>query len=361
MTQVNEQAFVIPSGVRIEADADGFVLGNRGDVVVGGELSIQVKRLFSEQGDVRLKSPSSLSIGTIEASEGDVLLSGTISVDRIVAGGEVVLSGNLTIDTIIAKRIIFAEGSLTVKSLVAEETISLEGAELKAEMILGPQVNIVGEIRGRANVVEARNEIGPNLLKGGYRLEEYLEMFPGGDTLLDQYPDIKARYGSWSEEASGTAHGNDGASHEEPAARSEVSDGGNSTGEPVRKQVFTLTESVETTVPPRSESSVEWTSREADAAVQTAHTEHAGNHEALYTQLSECYIKIMGCYSDVTLPPPLNALENMIESRQFPQLKAQLTRIWNELLQFHKREGLHIANAVTHNVQEIKKLLQEAF
>jgi hypothetical protein len=80
--------------------------------------------------------------------------------------------------------------------------------------------------------------------------------------------------------------------------------------------------------------------------------------EELYHKLSESFLRIHNCYADLKLPPPLQTIETLIEERRFDVLKRQLTGLWNELLQYHKREGLHIANPVTHNIQDMKRHLQ---
>lgn len=344
--RLDERALVIPPGVRIHAGNDGFTIGNLGDVVIHGKLSIALKRLFSEDGSVDLRTEEPVTLEQIDAPHGEVRISGPVDVRRLFG-----------------QKILFESGELKAGSMVAEQGITVKGTSLQADFIVSPSVEIDAGIKGRATVIEAQNDLGPHRLKGGFRLDEYLELFPSGEQILEQYPDVKAyldktKAGKPEEateeatEAEDETADEDGEEIEElkPASIGDVTSPGEPEGE-----VLTLTDAVHT-APGRPIGGTEpmtLETREPEELVQESTDE-------LYQRLSECYLKIMSCYADVQLPPPLQTLESLLEERRFADLKKQITSLWNELLQYHKREGLNIAHAVTHNVQKMKQLLQEA-
>jgi len=346
---LDDRALVIPSGIRIEVDGEALSIGNQGDVVIRGQVSFQLKRLFSEQGSVILESNEPLSLSRVEAPNGDIRL-----------------KGQLTVQSLVAKRVALLGGSLTVRQIVAQEEVYLAGETLQADMVLAPRVDIDARLKGRATVLESKNDIGPNMLKGGFRLDEYLEIFPTGKDLLEQYPDVKARLEGWGKEVGGSSSSLL-AELSAPVAAPKVE---------VKAPEAAPTRRRESNNEPIEISSAEVDGGAAKSSAQDDGGDDDGDDdlsetprevvspkgmsvEELYQHLSDSFLKIIGSYSDVKLPPPLSTLEDLIEERKFDAMKKQLTSLWNELLQYHKREGLHIANTVTQNIQEMRRLLAD--
>lgn len=340
---VNNQALVIPSGIQIQAEGDAFNIGNQGDVVLRGQVSFPLRRLFSENGSIVLESQEPLTLTRVEAPNGDIRL-----------------KGNLTVQTLVAKRVAFLGGNLTVRQVVAQEEVYLSGDTLQADMVLAPRVDIDARLRGRATVLESKNDIGPNMLKGGFRLDEYLEIFPSGRELLEQYPDVKARLEGWPEvavpgestlladmkaqEAGATAPAAPKAADAASSRRRETSN------EPI--EISSAELEGDNSSAHEKEETGNWTEAAAPLVAK------AGvSIDELYQHLSDSFLRIIGSYSDIRLPPPLATLEVLIEERQFDAMKEQLTGLWNDLLKYHKKEGLQIASTVTQNIQEMRRQL----
>lgn len=336
---LDDRALVIPSGIRIEVDGEALSIGNQGDVVIRGQVSFQLKRLFSEEGSVVLESATPLTLSRVEAPNGDIRLKGSI-----------------TVQSLVGRRVALLGGNLTVRQIVADQEVYLSGDSLQADMVLAPRVDIDPRLKGRATVMESKNDIGPNMLKGGFRLDEYLEIFPGGKDLLEQYPDVKARLDGWGN-ASASADSSILAELSAPAPKAEAP----AEASPRRRET--------------SNEPIEISSAEVDGNAKSAQDDGSDDSDddndtpresgklmdidELYQHMSDSFLKIIGSYSDVKLPPPLSTLEELIEERKFDAMKKQLTSLWNELLQYHKREGLHISNAVTQNIQEMRRLLSD--
>ncbi len=104
--------------------------------------------------------------------------------------------------------------------------------------------------------------------------------------------------------------------------------------------MLTLTDAVET----RSPDTAPVSSKSAD--------------NELYESLYAAFLKVKNCYAD-EVPAPLQTLEGMLEARSFKKLKKRIPGLWNELIQYHKRRKLEIANVVTHNIQKMTQILQD--
>lgn len=365
----DEQTLVIPSGFQVESAEEGFSIGNTGDVVLRGQVAFPLRNLTSRQGSVVLQGQDAFQMNRIEAPEGDIRV-----------------SGNLTAQTLVARRIIMLGGTLTVRQLVATEEIWLSGDNLQADMVMAPRVDIDPKLKGRATVLESKNDLGPKQLKGGFRLDEYIEIFPGGKDLLEQYPEVKSRLDSWAN-AKAVAESSVAAELLE-ASRQSLAATSSAIGSEVRAarqaqnsqpieistaelegDVLTLTEA--------DHARKEQLQSESEAREQEHDTDHdqdgedAQNSqsdespvqdlEELYQRATDTFLKILSNYSDVKLPPPISSIEGLIEERRFEDLKGKINGLWHELLQYHKKERLQVDSTVTHNIQELKKLLSNLY
>lgn len=128
-------------------------------------------------GDIRLDgagSTASLS------SQGSVELSGNQQHQELSAAGTLSLSGTQEAQLIRGGVVKIGAGSLNAKGIEGRRQVVLGPAKLGVEAVIAPEVNVDAGTTGRVNVVESNNELGPNGLKGGFRLSEYAE-FTGVD------------------------------------------------------------------------------------------------------------------------------------------------------------------------------------
>ncbi len=326
--EIDARTLVLPAGVRIAVGDKGFRIGNEGDVVILGALEEALDEVTSSEGSITLHAKTAMTLDRIEA-----------------AHGTVELAGDLTVQTVHARTVVMVSGKLSAGAIVAEESIVLSGDVLAADVLATPRVDISEQVRGRATVIESLNELGPHRLKGGFRLEEYLELFPAGEQILERYPEVKDYLDQQASEGDATEAGTDtsldsaGDIPELEPSSLETADHGDKDGE-----VLTLTDAVDTA---------------GGKPHATTESLAEGAGDELYQRLSEAYLKVMGCYTDTPLPPPLKTLEGMLEARAFKKLKKRITSLWNELLQYHRREGLDVANTVTHNIQKMTQILQD--
>ncbi len=319
--EIDTQTLVIPAGVQIEHHENGLRVLNDGDIVILGGLGQPLDQVSSTKGSVTLHTEAPLRLERIEAPHGDVDL-----------------AGDLTVNTVMANNVLVGSGKLTAGAIVGEASIRLEGDELAADILATPEVEIADHVRGRATVIESNNELGPHRLKGGFRLSEYLDLFPGGEAILDRYPEVKAFLDRQAEQEAGGA--TEGGSLESIEEIQELEPSSLETTEhPDRDtDVLTLTDAVET---------------KAAAAASSQ-----GADDDLYESLYSAFLKVRGCYAG-DIPAPLQTLEGMLEARSFKKLKKRIPALWNELIQYHKQQKLEVANAVTHNIQKMTQILQD--
>lgn len=364
----DEQTLVIPSGFQVESAEEGFSIANTGDVVLRGQVAFPLRHLTSRQGSVVLQGQEAVHIHRIEAPNGDIRV-----------------SGNLTAQTLVARRIIMLGGILTARQVVATEEIWLSGDNLQADMVMAPRVDIDPKLKGRATVLESKNDLGPKQLKGGFRLDEYIEIFPGGRDLLEQYPEVKSRLDSWAD-ASPVAESSVAAELLE-ASRQNLAATSSAIGSEVRAarqaqnsqpieistaelegDVLTLTEAdharkeqLQPEPEAREQEHDEDQDDSDDAQSSQAEESPVQDLEELYQRATDTFLKILSNYSDVKLPPPISSIEGLIEERRFEDLKSKINGLWHELLQYHKKERLQVDSTVTHNIQELKKLLSSLY
>lgn len=364
----DEQTLVIPSGFQIETSEQGLSISNSGDVILRGQVAFPLRALASRQGSVLLQGQDPVQFTRIEAPSGDIRI-----------------NGNLTVHTLVAKRVIMLGGCLNARQIVASEEIWLSGETLQADMVMAPRVDIDPKLKGRATVLESKNDLGPKQLKGGFRLDEYIEIFPGGKDLLEQYPDVKSRLASWPDAAAPSE--SSVAAELLEASRHSLATASSAIGSEVRAarqaqnsqpieistaelegDVLTLTEADHArkellhAEPAQREEESDSSAEDSDADQESE--ESSGpvqDLEELYQRSTDAFLKILSHYSDVKLPPPISTIEGMIEERRFEDLKGRINGLWHELLQYHKKERLQVDSTVTHNIQELKKLLASLY
>lgn len=79
----------------------------------------------------------------------------------------------------------------------------------------------------------------------------------------------------------------------------------------------------------------------------------------LHRQLIDAVTKIAECYTGGDLPPAVSHLMQLIESRSYDQVRAEITTIWSELLKFHQKKGMRIQHQVTTTFNTINSLVKK--
>ena len=176
-------ALVLPAGVSLTVETDGLCIETDADIVIEGPPSQPLARLQSNKGNVSIKSPEPVEIGTIRAPEGTIQLSGKVQLDHAEAQ---------TID--------FSSGNLKATVLRASKAVNLAGTKLETDVVKAPRVDVAENLKGRATAIDCENELNPHKLRGGFNLDEFVSLMPKGvDTLRTHgiaVPDEPDGYGS---------------------------------------------------------------------------------------------------------------------------------------------------------------------
>jgi hypothetical protein len=118
----SSNAFVIPEGIQLELTEAGISIEHDGDIVIDGELNVDIRRLHSRSGDIHIGR-------SMEVSE------------LVAENGAIQIEGNLKTEAIRAKRIDSA-GSLEAGSL------STTGGDLNVTgELLTEELSVAGAIR----------------------------------------------------------------------------------------------------------------------------------------------------------------------------------------------------------------------
>ncbi len=207
----NEQ-LVIPAGVRFTIQENGVSIEYAGDIVLQGDHDEPVARVVSQEGSVMIQGR--MQVGTISSVQGSVTLDGTIEATEVQAGETVTLHGEVQVGTATGREIRVLGGRLKTDELRASENLELRGevnanklsgravrvaegsvhakaieasysadlgpASVEVDIIIAPTVSVDPQSTGRVAVLESDNELGPNGLRGAFRLSEFAE-FTGQD------------------------------------------------------------------------------------------------------------------------------------------------------------------------------------
>lgn len=166
---MSDEVFEIPRGAVFDITEEGIVLGNKSHVVIHGSMGRKIAKIYSEEGSVTLDLPSTetCEIKGIEA-----------------AHGMVKLAGNIKTNSIKAESVEVSSGKLQVKSIISQRRIEFKGNEIQSYLLMAPEIQFTPETRGRAMIVECQNELGPSRVKGCFGLDEYMELQPGVQQVL---------------------------------------------------------------------------------------------------------------------------------------------------------------------------------
>lgn len=411
------QPFVVPAGVTFQITDAGVVIENEGDIVLHTNFGRSLTRIVSTAGSVTIHAPvdggavhaagdvsvhgdvtlaelhaggqvsvtGSASVALIAAGGsvhvagdatsdkldvgGDLAVEGALSVGGVRAGGQIAVNGAAKADTLHANTMRFAGATLTARGIQAASAVHIGAAKLQVDAILAPEVHLDPGTNGRVTVIESRNEFGPNAIKGGFRLVDYGEMFGDSEGFLAERGlsplggALPAPAAPATSVATPTAPASEAAPSEEPAA-------------PVPPVQLAAEQEIEAAAPEPVEAEaepadaepvdaepeeIEAVAEEAEPAVsmEAEEEEPAAPEHPLHEQLVEAVTRITESYADAELPPAVNHLLSLIETRSYDQVRAEITTIWSDLLKFHQKKGLRIQHQVTTTFNTINSLVKK--
>lgn len=356
-----------------ELEQDGLVIGFRDDVIIRGNIGHRLKKVWSENGTIELRSSQELVVESVETKRGTVIIAGVVRA-KSIKGAKVAL----------------LEGSLAVRSVNGESSIDLRGGVIEADLVMSPEVKVSAEVRGRATVIESQNEIGPHQLKGGFKMAEFLEMMPNAQKVIqseashipqlsagvprqpvtsridvpppiEEAPAPPTYVGQVSvEDGPAAADGGEPVPEQPteeptgPGAEQEAMAAANGTAAvPTDTQdYFAANEAGETAagVDPSAATQAEVPAEEPPPIERPPfHAPLAENCE----QIARVYAA-----QNLQVPPPVQRLIELVDAGEYAAVKSQLTTIWNQLIQYHKESKLPFAVKTTQMFQAIQRTLQ---
>jgi hypothetical protein len=278
-------AFVLPPGVELSLDAGVLSIHNAGDIVIEGAPAGALGELRSREGDVTIATDAA------------------VTVRSVLAAGKVTLRGRIEAGSVVGKDVDFDGGFLKVDVVNGGSSIRIAGDKLEAHVLVAPRVEISPAVKGRATAIQSDEEFGPHKLKGGFSLQEFVELVPDGAAMLKKHgvtpPAGAASSDDDAEEDAGPAL----AAVEKPAGAAPRA-----------------------SVPPAVADAV--------ASIRSAYEDEA--------------------------PPPVALLGSMVSSGDLPGLKLQINTIYSDLVKYHQQHDPYVPNAVMLGFQQIQMALRTA-
>jgi hypothetical protein len=379
---------VIPGGAEFTSTEAGLVIEHSGDIHLHGPLSRPVARVIAG-GDIELSGD--LEVGEVLSRGGEIRVSGRLTSRSVLAqAGDVLVSGDSRITELSAPAgaarvsgkvelgrvhalVVVIEGKVTAELLRGDEVNVLSGehqlravegavvlrvgeARLTSDVIVAPQVEVHPKCGGRATVIECRNQLGPNGLKGGYSLAEYAEEFGidgaefltrrGVRPLAELAPAPAAPV-----KAPTPLPVQDDLSQDLISVGADV-DLPSGDGAEANDDL----ELLDTPTSPGTDSNdaVEELTPEAIELV-------APIDAALQAELETALELVNASYSGQDEPLAVSRLRALIVQRDHATLRAQVSDIWNELIQhYQQRKNVRPPHAVIRAINNIHSALRRA-
>jgi len=319
------EAFLLPPELDLVANHEVLTIRYPGDAVLENDLGM-------ESFDVDV--------------EGDL----TVRLDRVTGilrcGGTLRIEGQIDGGSLHARDIVLGDGEVRCRAIEAVDHIQIGPAKLMVDVIIAPQIEIDPEARGRVTVIESKTERGPTKIKGGFTVAEYEELLGGSEAFLAERglsplagtpapppPRAEKRSKKKKEEP------------EEPPAPLEDED--EDIDDPLSLNVEDLVfVEVDAEEAPRTQDEDEEPEAAPDAELQFA--------------LEDAVDRIVRCYPEGELPPPVERLQELVDAHDYDVLRGDITDVWNGLLGYHQKRGLRPHHQVTHAFNVIHGLLQPA-
>ena len=380
---------VIPGGAEFTSTEAGLVIEHSGDIHLAGPLSRPVARVIAS-GDIELSGD--LEVGEVISRDGEIRVSGRLTSRSVLAHtGDVLVSGDSRITDLSAPAgaarvsgkvelgrvqaaVVVIEGRVTAELLRGDEVNVLSGehqlraiegavvlrvgeARLTSDVIVAPQVEVHPKCGGRATVIECRNQLGPNGLKGGYSLAEYAEEFgiDGGEFLTRRgvrpLADLAPAPAAPPAKATAPLPPHDDLSQDLISVGADVDLPADDIGE-----ANDDLELLDTPTSPGNEAQepVEELTPEAIEPVPAIDA-------ALQADLEAALELVSASYSGQDEPLAVSRLRALIVQRDHETLRAQVSDIWNELIQhYQQRKNVRPPHAVIRAINNIHSALRRA-
>jgi hypothetical protein len=350
------EAFVLPAGILLQLDPDGLSIEHAGDVVLNNDLGRTLKRISSTGGNVTLNIDC--TAGEVLAPKGSVVANGRITARRIAAGS-MVLKGATTVEDLESPGSIDIDGkqldatnirggdvaiaAKVVKAKVVHGTSSVTVGPVKitADILMAPEVQVDAKCSGKVTVIEARNEVGQNGIKGGLSLEDLEDAFGNSAQFLSDRGLVPL-----SGRASPAAVTED---PEDEEAEVEVDHGDNGVSDTADLADDAMVEDAE----PDAQDEIDLDEPAPPAAP-------AGVDPAIHQEIVDTVARIEACYADTELPPAVMRLQGLVADRDYQAIRTSITEIWNELIKFHQQRGMRIQPQVTTTFNTINSIVRRA-
>lgn len=381
------QKLVIPAGVGFDVSDDGVSIEHDGDVIISGPLRRPLARVTSNEGNITLNGE--LEVGEVIARAGSVVVDGKIRIREVTSqggtvtlngqvdaakvrspAGSIALHGDLKVGEVVAAEDIsiegdveanllrggfvrVASGSLNAKGIEGTVRVELGEVRLGVEVIIAPDVTVDAATTGRVNVVESHNELGPNGLKGGFRLSEYAEF-----TGVDPQRFLAERGVRALEDLQGPA----------VVARGPVAVAADPGPEQVEAVDLEPVEPIQEVEPEEIEPvaeeeldevelvrSVEIEDDEPESVEPDAPVLPPG----LAEKLDDTVGRIEACYKNSEVPPAVTLLRELVDGGEYARIRDEITAIWNSLLTFHQKNNMRIQHQVTTTFNTLNSLVRK--
>lgn len=297
-------------------------------------------------GDVEIEQSLGRRLGTVVAT-GDL----TVKLDEITgdlqAGGVLRLTGEIDAGNLHAREVVLGRQSIRVRAISALERITIGAANIHADVIIAPEVNIDPKAQGRVTVIESQNDRNATKIKGGFTLADYEDMFGNSEEFLTQRGVVPI-----------------GETPPVPGPSTSVAPTPTAPPAPPRSaSVKPAPQRTHTPAPaPARRDDEEDTDDPLSLSLDDLEplVEQSGSptNDEMHGRLSEALGRITACYEGTDLPPAVMELKDLVEQRDYDALRQNITEVWNGLLGFHQKRGIRPHHQVTHAFNVIHGLVQ---
>ncbi len=309
---------------------------------------------LTHDGDVTLEQTFGKEIGTIHA-KGDLTLRLPLTTGNLRADGTLMIDGNIEGEVIRGREVHLNGARITARSISATEKIVIGPTRLKVDIIIAPEIVIHPKSTGRVTVIESHNELEPTRVRGGYSLSEYEEDFGDGTAFLEQRGVSRL---------SGTMPPETG---DLPLEETEEA-------EPLVEDIHELGQYVEPITDSGrggdSDAAPEETEEDPpslpsadrvplDEPPEVVLATLPPDEDPLQLRLTQAMNRIVTCYGD-EVPPPVVRLKELVDNRDYDELRGAITSAWTGLLGYHQKEGIRPHHQVTHAFNVIHGIVSEA-
>ncbi len=346
---------------------------------------------------------SAAAVGNL-LTGGNLEIGGNAELATLQVGGNASFGGNVSAGTIRANIVQIGGGNVTARGIQGTTRVSVGPAKLTVDAILAPEVNLDPRTSGRVTVVESNNEPGASAIKGGFGLADYAEMFGSSDTFLAERGLTAPGAATAAATAAEPTWEPAVTPAPEPVWEPAVSappepdwEPAVSAPEPAAEPTWEPSISAPEPAPapepepawepaisapepaPAPEPEPAWEPILVAAPEPTVEPEviaipppepvaepmaaadplSATVEHPMHQQLSSTVQRIADCYADTELPPAVERLRTLVEARSYPEVRAEITNIWSELLKYHQKKGIRIHHQVTTTFNSVNSLVKK--